>query len=193
MAITTEDIKTLRDQTGVSVMQCKKALEEAGGDMEKATIILQKKSKAAADKKADRTLGAGTVQSYIHGEGTVGAMVELSCETDFVSRNAEFSDLARNIAMHVAAMAPQFVSREEVTEEDTSKARELYTEEAQEKPEELREKIVEGKMDAFLSEKVLLEQTYIKDGNKTINDLVSEATQKFGERVQLTRMARFAV
>src|SRR3954470_13282133 len=132
MAITTEQVKDLRDQTGVSIMQCKKALEEAGGDMAKALIILRKKSGEMGAKKGDRTFGAGTVQAYIHANGTVGAMVTLICETDFVSGNDEFKALARDISMHVAALNPKFLKKEDVTEEAKNTAKSVFMDEAKE-------------------------------------------------------------
>mgnify|MGYP001201628273 CR=1 FL=1 len=193
MEITTEHIKELRDATGVSVMQCKKALEESGGDMEKAKIVLQKQSKVAASKKGDRDLGAGIVASYIHAGGTVGSLVELACETDFVSKNEEFQKLAYDIAMHVAASTPQYLKRDEVTDEDEKKAREVFAKDIEGKPADIQEKIMEGKLDAHFGEKVLLEQPFIKDGDKTIKDLIETAVQKFGERVELTRFARFSI
>jgi len=193
MAITTEQIKALRDLTGVSIMQCKNALEEAGGDMDKAKIILQKLSAKAALKKSDRELAAGTVATYIHAGGNIGAMVELSCETDFVSKNEEFQTLAREIAMQVAAMAPEYVKRDEVDEESVSKAREVFQKDVEDKPEEIKEKILEGKLDSYFKEKVLVEQSYIKDDSKTIQKLLDEAVQKFGERVDVARIARFSV
>ncbi|MFT5179997.1 MAG: elongation factor Ts, partial [Candidatus Paceibacteria bacterium] len=140
MGITTEQIKELRDLTGVSIMQCKKALEEAGGDLEKAKVILQKLSKVAASKKGDRTLGAGTVASYIHAGGAVGSMLELQCETDFVSNNEEFKALARELAMHVAASSPEFLSRDDVSEEAKKSATEVFEKEAEGKPEEIKAK-----------------------------------------------------
>ena len=167
MAITTEQIKELRDLTGVSVMQCKKALEEAEGDFEKAKIILRKQSAKAADKKADRTLGAGVVASYIHAGGNVGAMIELMCETDFVSKNEEFKALAREIAMQVAATAPEFVDASQIDENVKSKASEIFAEEAAGKPEEIKAKIIEGKLQYYFAEKTLVDQPYIKDGEKT--------------------------
>jgi elongation factor Ts len=193
--VTTQQIKELRDTTGVSVMQCKKALEEAGGDMEKAVIILRKVSKAAADKKSDRTLGAGIIASYVHGEGSIGTMVELLCETDFVSRNEEFKALARDIAMHVAAMNPEYLKSEDIKEEDKVKARELFETEAKEtgKTGDMLEKIVAGKLDSYFKEKVLLDQGYIKNPEVTIRSLVEQAVQKFGEKVELGRFVRFAV
>ncbi len=193
--VTTEEIKTLRDETGVSVMQCKKALEEAGGDIEKAKIILRKVSKQASDKKADRTLGAGAVVSYIHSNGTVGALVELLCETDFVARNEDFKNLARDIAMHVAALAPEFSKMSDVKEEDKAKARELFEQEAKEagKPAEMMEKIIEGKLAAYFGEKVLLEQSFIKNPEVKISTLLEQGAQKFGERTEMGRFVRFSI
>lgn len=193
MAITTEQIKELRNLTGVSVMQCKNALEEAEGDMDKAKIILQKLSAKAASKKSDRELGAGTVASYIHSGGTVGAMVELQCETDFVARNEDFQNFARDIAMQIAASVPAYISSDEINEEEKSKATEVFKADIADKPQEMQDKILEGKLASYFKEKVLLEQEYIKDPSKTIGDLVKEAVQKFGEKVEVTRMARFSV
>jgi elongation factor Ts len=193
--ITTEQIKELRDQTGVSVMQCKKALEEAGGDMEKALAILKTKSKAAASKKADRTLGAGIVQAYIHAGGTVGAMIELSCETDFVSRNEEFKNLAYNIALHVAAMKPQFISETDISADDKERTKALFAEEASKsgKPAEMQAKMVEGKLGSHFGERTLLTQAFVKDPETTVGELIEQAIQKFGEKIEVTRMACFAV
>jgi elongation factor Ts len=191
--VSTDQIKALRDKTGVSVMECKKALEEAGGDDEKALVLLRKKSSRAAEKKADRTLGAGAVAAYIHASGDVGAMVLLSSETDFVSKNEDFKKLAYEIALHAAAMAPQFVSKEQVKPEDIRAAKEVFEREAEEKPENIRAQIVEGKLNDYLKEKVLLEQPFVKDSSKTIRDLVEEATQKFGERIEVTECVRLGV
>jgi elongation factor Ts len=193
MSISTEVIKQLRDATGVSIMQCKKALEEVDGDIEKAKVILQKYSKAAAEKKSDRTLGAGAVASYIHQGGKVGALIELMCETDFVSKNEEFQILARDIAMHVAALAPQFLRKEDIKEEDMIAAKEVYKEEIEGKPEELKEKILQGKLDAYFNEKTLLEQSFIKNPDKTIKLMLDEAIQKFGEKVEITRFTRYSI
>jgi len=191
MEITTETLKMLRDKTGVSVMQCKKALEEANGDVDQAEVILRKRSGAAADKKADRELGAGAVATYVHG-GEIGAMVLLSCETDFVARNEEFPQLAREIAMQVAASNPTYLSETEISEEARTAAHAVFTEEVKDKPAEMQEKILEGKMKSYFKDQVLLEQAYIKDESKTIRDLITEASQKFGERVEVTRFARFS-
>ncbi len=190
--ITTEQIKKLRDRTGLSIMQCKKALEEAGGNMEKAIVILQKKSGEIAQKKSDRTLGAGAIQSYIHGMGTVGAIVELSCETDFVAKNDEFKAIAYNIAMQVAATDPKFLKLEDVNEEAKKVAMEVFEKETVGKPADMKEKILQGKLDSYFGEQTLIEQTYIKDPELKIKDLVSGAVQKFGERIEIRRFVRFS-
>lgn len=193
--ITTDVIKQLRTETGVSVMQCKKALEEAGGDMEKAKVLLRKQSAKAASKKADRELGAGVVRSYIHGNGTVGAMVELNCETDFVAKNEEFVQLADDIAMHVAAMAPAFVSAEQASEEEKTKVTEVMQEEVakMDKPEDVKAKVLEGKINDYFNDKALLGQSFVKNPDLTIAKLIEEATQKLGEKIEVGRFARFGV
>jgi elongation factor Ts len=191
--ISTEEVKALRDRTGLSVMDCKKALEETGGDMEKAIVVLRKKSAASAEKKAGRELGAGAVAAYVHNTKEVGAMVLLSSETDFVSKNEEFVKLAYDIAMHAAASTFSFINRAQVTEEATKAAREVFEKEAADKPEAMRENIVKGKMDSYLKERVLLEQPFIKDPSLTIEDMIKGAGQKFGEKVELTECVRFSV
>jgi len=195
--ITTEQVKELRSQTGVSIMQCKRALEEADGDAEKAAILLRKESSSIASKKAGRTLGAGIVQAYIHGNGSVGAMVELACETDFVAKNEDFKQLAYDIAMHVAASDPQFLKGEDITEDDKLKAREVFEKEVEEsgegKSDDIKEKMLQGKLDTYFGEKVLLDQKFIKDPNVTIGQLIDQAVQKFGEKTEITRFIKFAV
>lgn len=191
MEISMDVLKTLRDKTGVSVMQCKKALEEAGGDVDKAEVILRKKSGAAADKKSDRELGAGIIGSYLH-DGVVGAMVLLSSETDFVSKNPEFGALAKELAMQVAAGNPTYLSEDEIPADVKNAATEVFAKEVEGKPEEMKEKILAGKLASYFSNDVLLNQPYIKDDSKTVRDLVSEASQKFGERVEITKFARFS-
>lgn len=193
MTIKTEDVKKLREETGISVMKCKNALEEAEGDMKKALIILQRKSKEMATKKKDRDLGAGRVAAYLHNTKTVGVLVELSCETDFVAKNEEFTDLAYNIAMHIAAMNPLYASIEDVSEEDKDLMHKSFEKEVLDKPENIREKIIDGKMKSYFSERVLMEQPYIKDGDRTIGVLIEEAIQKFGERIEITRFTRYNV
>lgn len=193
MEITTAQIKELRDKTGVSVMQCKKALDEAGGDMEKAFIMIQKASKGAAAKKAERTLGAGAVAAYIHATGNVGAMVLLSCETDFVARNEDFKALARDIAMHVTATDPQYLKKEDIAAEEREKAKEVFAAEVEGKPENMKEQILQGKLDAYFKDKVLLEQAFIKNPDLTIGNLVESAIQKFGEKTEVTKFTRFSL
>lgn len=192
MEISTSLVKELRDQTGVSIMQCRKALEEAGGDMEKAVIILQKQSKAIATKKSDRNLGSGVVSSYIHGVGSIGAMVELFCETDFVAKNEEFKSMAYDIAMHVAANNPEFLKKADVTEEARQKVTEVFADEVKDKPENMREKIMQGKLDSYFSERALLDQPFVKDQNITVGQMIESAIQKFGERIEVGRFVRFS-
>jgi elongation factor Ts len=191
--ITTEQIKELRDRTGVSVMQCKKALEEAGGDIEKALVILRKISKDITSKKSDRVFGAGVVQSYIHSNTTVGALVELVCETDYVSRNEDFKTLARDIAMHVAAAGPQFLKASEINEADQTAAKEVFLKEVEGKPEAMKAQILEGKLKAYFKDKTLLEQDYIKNPEITIQGLLDSGIQKFGEKIEVARFVRFTV
>lgn len=193
IVVTAEMVKVLREATGVSIMQCRKALEETNGDIEKAKILLQKKSAEAASKKTDRTFGAGAVASYIHSNGTVGAMVELVSETDFVSRNEEFKALARDIAMHITASNPKFLKKEDVTKEDMDKVSEVLKDEVKGKPVELVEKIMTGKLAAYFGERTLLEQPFIKNPDVTVNQLIETAVQKFGEKIEVARFVRFGV
>jgi elongation factor Ts len=191
MEITTEIVKQLRDRTGVSVMQCKKALEEANGDVAQAEVILKKRAGASADKKSDREFGAGAVASYIH-EGTIGSLVLLACETDFVGRNPEFIALAKDIAIQVAAMGPTYVSMQDITPEAMGAATAVLEKEVEGKPEDMKAKIMEGKVNAYFKDQVLMLQPYLKDEAKTIQDLLNEGVQKFGERIAVTQMARFS-
>ena len=190
--ISTEQVKELREKTGVSIMQCRKALEEASGDMDKALILLKKKGADVASKKSERTLGAGAIQSYIHANGTVGAIVELSSETDFVAKNEEFKKAAYDIAMQVAATNPEFLSMDDIGEQDKEKASEAFTPELEGKPEEMKAKIMEGKLKSYFSERVLLEQAFIKNQEITIRDLVNSLIQKFGEKIEIRRFVRFS-
>lgn len=186
-----DTVKALRDKTGISVMQCRSALIEAGGDVEKAEVILRKKSGAAAEKKADRELGAGAIGTYVH-DGSIGAMVLLSCETDFVSKNPDFGAVAREIAMQVAATNPTFLSEEDIPEDAKNAALEVFQKEVEGKPEDMKEKILAGKLASYFESQVLLNQSYIKDDSKKVKDLLSEATQKFGERIVISKFARFS-
>ena len=190
---TTEEIKALREETGVSVMLCKKALEEAGGDMEKAKVILRKISATAAAKKSDRELGAGIAAAYTHAGGAVVAAVVLACETDFVARNEEFAKLAYDIAMHIAAMAPQFRTKEDVKESDLAAARSVFEGEVANLPEAVREKALQGKLDSYLADKVLFDQPFVKNPDVTVGNLITQAVQKFGEKVEVVRFERLSV
>lgn len=193
MEISSVQLKELRDKTGISVMQCKKALEEAGGDMEKAVIILKKKRSEAADKKSDRELGAGAVGAYVHNTNEVAAMVLLACETDFVSKNEEFVALAKDIAMHVAATNPTYVTKNELPAEAIEKAKEVFAPELEGKPEDMKEKIMAGKLDAYFKDQVLSEQDFIKNPEQTIGEMVSGAVQKFGENVSIAQISRISL
>ncbi len=172
-------------------MQCRKALEEAGGDREKAIVILRKHSAASAEKKADRSLAAGAIGSYIH-EGAIGAMVLLSCETDFVAKNPEFVALARELAMQVAATNPAYMTDNEIPEDAKTAARAVFEKEVVGKPAEMQAKILEGKLASYFRDQVLLNQPFIKDESKTVRDLLNEATQKFGERTEVSSFTRLS-
>jgi len=193
MEITTEQIKQLRDETGVSIGQCKQALTEAAGDMAKARELLREKSAASAAKKADRELGAGAVAAYVHATGTVGAMVELRSETDFVSKNEEFRKTAYDIAMHVAAMSPEYLKPEDVPAADAEAAKAAFAAEIGEKPAEILAPMLEEKMAGFYAEKCLTLQPFFKNPDVTVGKLVEQATQKFGEKVEIGRFERLAI
>jgi len=193
MEISSSQVKQLRDQTGISVMQCRKALEEAGGDMDKALIILKKKRSEAAEKKSDRELGAGAVGVYIHNTNEVAAMVLLASETDFVSKNEEFVALAKEIAMQVAAQNPKFINRSEVSEDILNKAKEIFSAEIGDKPAEMKEKILEGKLSSYFKDQVLMEQSFIKNPDTTIGEMVNGAIQKFGENIIVVEFKRISV
>lgn len=193
MTTSVDSIKELRDQTGISIMQCKKALEEAGGDQAKALVILRNKSGELAAKKSDRIFHSGTVQSYIHSNGTVGTIVEFLCESDFVSNTDEFKNLARDIAMHITATNPRFLSQADITDADKKTASEVFAKEVEGKPEVMKSKILEGKMNAYFGEMVLLDQPFIKNPEMTIQALINSAIQKFGEKMAIGRFKRFKV
>jgi elongation factor Ts len=193
MRITAEMVKDLRERTGAGMLDCKKALEEAGGEMDRAIEVLRTRGLAAAAKKAGRIAAEGTVGSYIHAGGKIGVLVEVNCETDFVARTDEFQELVRDVAMHIAAADPRFVAREEVTEEDLATERRIYREQALEqgKPEAVVDRIVEGKVGKFYAEAVLLEQPFVKDPDKTIQQLLAEKIAKIGENIRVRRFSRF--
>jgi len=184
-------VADLRAQTGVGLMDCKKALVEANGDSEKAVAILRKKGVATAAKKAGREAAEGVVESYIHLGGKVGVLVELRCETDFVAKNDAFKALARDIAMHVAAASPLYVSREDVPAEILEKEREIASSQAEGKPPQAVQKIVEGKLDKYFGTVCLLEQSFVKNPDQTIKDLLTENVSKMGENLVIGRFARY--
>ena len=193
MDISSDLLKELRNETGISVMQCKKALEEAGGDKEKAMVLLRKKGAEVAAKKSDREFGAGVVGVYSHNTNTVAAMVSLACETDFVAKNEQFMTLARDIAMHVTALDPKFLTRDEISEEAVTSAKAVFTDEIKDKPADLQEQILQGKLDAYFKDQILLEQSFVKDPEKTIDDMIKNAIQTFGENIAVVEFRRMSV
>ncbi len=195
MAVDAKLVKTLRDMTGAGFMECKKALEETGGNLEEAVEVLRKKGVAKAAKKAGRETKEGLIHSYIHAGGRVGVLLELNCETDFVARNELFKELANEIALQIAAMKPKWVKREDVPKEIIEKEGEIAREAAiaEGKPEHIAEKIAEGKVNKFFQENCLLEQKFIKDETKTVEDLIKEYIAKLGENIQVGRFCRFEI
>ncbi len=190
-----ELIKALRERTGAGIVEVKKALEEAGGDEEGAIRILRERGAAKAVKKTDREAKEGVISTYVHSNGRVSAMVKLLCETDFVARNEDFQSLGRDIAMHVAAMNPSVLRPEDVPEEAVSSEREIWTEELRNagKPEEMIEKILEGKERKLREETALLTQSFVKDPDRTVTDLLSENVQKIGENIQVGDFVRYEI
>ena len=188
-------VKELRDRTGAGFADCKKALTEAGGDLEKAVDVLRKRGQAAAAKKAQRATSEGIVGSYIHAGGKIGAIVEVNCESDFVARTEDFQRLCHDLAMHVAATDPRFLRREQVTQEILDREREIFREQAKAtgKPEPVIEKITSGKMEKFYEENCLYEQHFIKDESVTVGELVSQMIHKLGENISIRRYVRFKV
>ncbi len=193
MAITAAAVKELRDKTGVGMMDCKSALTEADGDIEKAVEILRKKGIAKAAKKAGRSTHEGLIYSYIHAGGRLGVLVEVNCETDFVANTDQFKSLCHDLAMHIAASNPMVVRREDVAEDILAKEMEIYKSQAMNegKPEHIAEKIVTGRLEKFYKENVLLEQVFIKDNDKSIKDVVSEVISGLGENITVARFQRF--
>ena len=193
MAITPEQVKLLRDRTGAGMMDCKKALKESNGNMDKAIDYLRKKGAATAEKRADRVTNQGVVEAYIHAGGRIGAMVELNCETDFVAKTDDFKMLAKDLAMQIAAMTPLYIAQDQVPKEVIDREMEIYRTQArnEKKPEAVVERIAQGKLEKFFQEVCLLEQTFIKDSGKTIKDLVAEMTAKTGEKITIRRCQRY--
>lgn len=186
-------VKELREKTGAGMMDCKKALAETGGDVPKAIDLLRQKGLASAAKKADRVATDGAVGAYVHAGGKIGVLVEINCETDFVARTTEFQALLKDVAMQVAAASPRFVRREEVSPEEFEKEKLIYRQQALEsgKPEKVVDKIVEGKMEKFYSEVCLLEQSFIKDPDKKVIEVINDAIARLGENIQVRRFARY--
>ena len=193
VTFTAKDVQELRRRTGAGMMECKKALEETAGDMEKAVEWLRKKGIAKAEKRAGRTTSEGVITSYIHPPGKIGVLVELNCETDFVARTDDFKTLAREIAMHIASAAPLSVDKDGVPTEAVDRERRIAEEQvrASGKPDHLVTKIVEGKLESFYKQVALLSQPWIREDKKTIGDLVKEASSRLGENVQVRRFVRF--
>ena len=193
--ISAKDVKELRDRTGAGMMECKTALTEASGDMERAIDLLRARGAAKAAKRAERETKEGTIGSYIHMGGRIGVMVEVGCETDFVARNDEFQKLVRDIAMHIAAAAPVAVRREDFSADLIERERAVYMESMKEsgKPEAIWGKIVDGKLEKFFAEGALLEQPFVKNPDITVGQLVTETAARTGEKVEVRRFARFAL
>lgn len=195
MDIKIEDIQKLREQTGVGIMEAKGALTEAAGDFEKAVEVLRKKGLSKAQKRAGREAKEGIIDCYIHHGGRIGAMIELNTETDFVAKTDDFKNLAREIALQVATMDPEYISIEDIPEDIIKKEKDIEIEKlkTEGKPENIIEKIIEGKMNNFYKQVVLLKQFYVKDENKTIEDLITEAISKLGENIKVRRFSRFQI
>ncbi len=193
MAIGAKEVKELRNRTGAGIMDCKSALTESGGDIDKAIEILRTKGLAKAAKKAGRIVSEGLIGSYIHAGGKIGVLVEINCETDFVAKTEDFKQFVKDIAMHIAASSPLYVKREEVPEEVKEREKKIYETQAKEagKPEKIVDKIVSGKLDKYLSEICLLEQPFIKDPDKKIQDLLQETIAKLGENISIRRFVRY--
>ncbi|MFC1476279.1 translation elongation factor Ts [Candidatus Zixiibacteriota bacterium] len=195
MGIIAAQVKELREKSGAGMMDCKKALVETDGDVEKAISYLREKGIAKAAKKAGRSTGEGLIVTYIHPGDKLGTMVEINCETDFVAKTDDFRTMAKDIAMQVAAASPLAVRREEIPEDIIAKEKEIYRTQAlnEKKPEKIIDRIVEGKLDKFYAENCLLEQTFIKDQDRTVNDVINETIAKLGENMGVRRFVRFRV
>ena len=195
LEISTELIKELRTKTGAGVLDCKNVLVETKGDIEGAIKILREKGKVKAAKKATRSAKEGLIYSYIHPPGKLGVMIEINCETDFVARNEEFQSLCNDVAMHIAAAAPQYVSQDEIPEAVLVKEKEIYTNQARNegKPEKIIDKIVEGRIGKFYKDVCCLEQPFVKDPDISVDDLIKQLVAKIGENIVLKRFARFIV
>ena len=195
MKITSQMVKELRDKTNAGMMDCKKALGETDGDMEKAVDLLRQKGLAVAAKRADRATSEGVIECYIHAGGKIGVMVEVGCETDFVAKTDDFKAFAKDIALHVAAINPLALTREEIPAELVEREKEIYVSQAKEsgKPDNIIEKIVTGKIEKYLSENCLMDQKFVKNPDLTVQDLLNELIAKMGENISVKRFARFQI
>ena len=193
MTIDASNVRELRDRTSAGFLDCKIALEEANGDFEKAGEILRKKGLAKAIKKGSRGTPEGRVGSYIHTNGKIGVLIEVNCETDFVAKNDVFADLLKDLCMQIAATNPTAVSRETVPQDIIDKERKEYSEEFNDKPDNVKDKIIDGKMESFYKEVCLINQPFVKDNDQTIEDLLKSAITKLGENIKINRFARFAI
>ena len=195
MEITAKQVKELRDKTGAGMMDCKNALSEVDGDMEKAIEFLRKKGLATAQKRAGRALSEGIIQSYIHMTGKLGVLVEVNCETDFVAKNDDFQEFTKNLAMHIAATNPLGITPEDISKEIIEKEKEIYRAQALDmgKPENVIDKIVEGKLNKFYQESCLLNQPYVRDTDITIADLLNQMIAKIGENISIKRFVRYQI
>jgi elongation factor Ts len=195
MSISAKDVKELRDRTGAGMMDCKRALEETGGDMEAAVDLLRAKGAAKAAKRESKSANEGAIGTYIHHSGKVGVMVVLNCETDFVANTDDFQAMAKDIAMHIAAAKPLAVGTDSIPEADVERERAVYLAQLEEegKPEAIREKIVEGKLQKWFKDMALLEQPFVKDPDQTIGQMITNLSAKTGEKVEVARFARFSI
>ena len=193
MAITAEEVRKLRERTGQGMMECKKALEESGGDAEKAVEILRKKGLATAEKKSGRATAQGRIASYVHHNGRVGVLLEVNCETDFVAKNEQFQTFMSDICLHICAVNPMAVRREEIPADLVETEKRIAREQITGKPANIIEKIVEGKLNKWYADRVLLEQPFVKDDQRAVKDILTELIQKTGENIIIRRFARFEV
>lgn len=193
MSVTAADVKKLREMTGAGMMDCKKALVESNGDFDKAKEFLRKKGLAKADKKGLRAAKEGIIYSYIHFNNKMGSMIELNCETDFVARTDEFKALAKDICMQIAAMKPEYLDREDVPQDIIEREKEIYKDQVKNKPENVQEKIIEGKLSKFYEEKCLLDQKFFKDDSITIREHIKNHIAKLGENIKVSRFAKFEI
>jgi len=195
MSISAKDVKALRDRTGAGMMDCKKALTEAGGDIEAAIDLLRAKGAAKAAKRAEKSANEGTIGSYVHFDNRTAAIVELNCETDFVAKTDDFRGLARDIALHIASQAPISVSPEDIPEDVVARERQVYEQQVKEegKPDNIKGKIVDGKLNKFFKESTLLAQPFVKNPDQTVGDLITEISAKTGEKIEVARFMRFKV